>query len=123
MPGRPVCDADRRQSEPGAGDADTWTAGFTLTPWQNFSSSVDFYQIKIKGEIGTIPLNTSYQQCLTTGNPTYCSLIVRSATGGLFGTTIAGGGYIVGTNINTANVKAQGIDVQLSYRCRSPMAT
>ena len=100
--------------------ADTWTAGFTLTPWHNFFSSVDFYQIKIKGEIGTIPLNTSYQQCLATGDPTYCSLIVRSSTGSLFGTTIAGGGYIVGTNINVANVKEQGIDVQLSYRWQLP---
>ena len=96
--------------------ADTWTAGFTLTPWHNFLSSVDFYQIKLKGEIGTIPLNTSYEQCLATGNPTYCSLIVRSATGGLFGSTIAGGGYIEGTNINVANVKVQGIDVQMNYR-------
>jgi len=97
-------------------DADTVSVGVTLTPFQDFTASVDYYQIKTKGQIGIIPLNTSYNQCLTTGNPTYCSLIVRSATGSLFGTTIAGGGYIQGTNINVANAKVEGIDVQLDYR-------
>jgi outer membrane receptor protein involved in Fe transport len=97
-------------------EADTVSVGITLTPWQNFMASVDYYQIKIAGEIGSIPLNTSYNQCLTTGDPTYCSLIVRSSTGSLFGSTIAGGGYIQGTNINVANAKVAGIDVQLDYR-------
>jgi len=95
--------------------ADTITAGFTLTPGPNFLASLDWWQIKIAGEIGIIPLNTSYQQCLTTGDPTYCSNIVRAASGGLFGATIAGGGYIAGTNVNVANAKVQGIDAQLSW--------
>ncbi len=96
--------------------ADTVSVGLTYTPLPDFLASLDYYQIKIKGEIGTIPLNTSYQQCLDTGNPTYCDNVVRSSTGSLFGSTIQGGGYIAGTNINVANAKVQGYDAQLSYR-------
>jgi len=98
--------------------ANTTSFGVTLTPsfFRNFEASLDFYRIIIKGEIATVPLSTSFDQCLTTGDPTFCSLVVRSATGGLFGTTIAGGGYIKGTAINVASAEVRGVDVQSVYR-------
>jgi iron complex outermembrane receptor protein len=43
-------------------------------------------------------------------------LVVRTATGGLFGTTIAGGGYIIANDLNIAAVEAAGVDAQTAYR-------
>jgi iron complex outermembrane receptor protein len=53
---------------------------------------------------------------LNTGAAASCGLVVRTPTGALFGTTIAGGGYIVAKYLNIAAAEAAGIDVQLAYR-------
>jgi len=98
--------------------ADTASIGVTLTPSfiTDFQLSVDYYRILIKQEVGTVPISTSLQQCPTTGDPAFCSLVVRARTGALFGTTIAGGGYIIGTNINVAEADQRGVDLQGAYR-------
>jgi iron complex outermembrane recepter protein len=98
--------------------ANTLSLGATLTPSfiSDFELSVDYYRILIKQEVGTVPISTSLQQCLATGDPAFCSLVVRAPSGALFGTTIAGGGYIVGTNINVAEADQRGVDVQGAYR-------
>jgi iron complex outermembrane receptor protein len=98
--------------------ANTFTVGFTSSPrWiSGFNFSVDYYHISLKGEIGTIPLGVILQRCLTTGDPQFCSLIVRNpANGTLFGTTVGAGGYFNGANTNvSANVNS-GLDVQAAY--------
>ena len=98
--------------------ANTTSFGLTLTPTflNNFEASIDFYRIILKQEISTVPLSTSFNECLTTGDPTFCSLVVRSGTGSLFGTTIAGGGYVSGTAINVAGAEVRGVDIQGGYR-------
>lgn len=98
--------------------ADTYTVGFILTPrrLRTFSLSVDFYRIKVKDYIGTIPSNVISTQCLTTGSPYYCSLIHRDPrTGVLFGTG-GSGGYYITTTQNTGYLLTSGIDVNSSYR-------
>jgi hypothetical protein len=52
------------------------------------------------GADAAIPLSTSFNQCLSTGDPTFCALVERSSSGALFGTTIAGKGFISGTAVN-----------------------
>ncbi len=42
--------------------------------------------------------------------------MVRTPSGNLFGTTIAGGGYVIGTNQNIAAAEVSGIDFQADYR-------
>jgi iron complex outermembrane receptor protein len=98
--------------------ANTTSFGLTLTPtfFNNFEASIDFYRIILKQEIATVPLSTSLNECLTTGDPTFCSLVVRSGNGILFGNTIAGGGYISGTAVNVAGAEVRGVDVQSGYR-------
>jgi iron complex outermembrane recepter protein len=98
--------------------ANSTSVGVTLTPRfiSDFELSVDYYRILIKQEVGTIPISTSLRQCLTTGDPTFCGLVVRAPSGALFGTTIAGGGYIIGTNINVAEADTRGVDVSGVYR-------
>jgi iron complex outermembrane recepter protein len=97
--------------------ADTWSLGLTFTPvaLPNFTASLDYYHISLAKEIGTIPATIILQQCLATGNPTYCSQIVRTAQGELSGATIAGGGYILQTNVNTGAALVSGIDLQSNY--------
>lgn len=98
--------------------ADTWSIGLTISPeaLQNFTASVDWYQIKLSGIVSNVPLSVSLNGCLDNTHPEYCQNIVRMPTGGLFGQTIDGGGYIKGLNVNLAEGKFNGIDGQASYR-------
>ena len=61
-------------------------------------------------------MNTIFNGCASGSNPEYCSLVVRTPFGALFGDTIGGGGYIIGTNANVALSTFQGVDAQGSYR-------
>jgi outer membrane receptor protein involved in Fe transport len=98
--------------------ADTITVGFTLNPTAlpDLTMSVDWYEIEVKDIIGNIPLNSIFNACADGSQPEYCDYIVRTPFGTLFGDTIAGGGYIVGTNANVAKATFQGVDAQGSYR-------
>jgi outer membrane receptor protein involved in Fe transport len=99
--------------------ADTYSIGITLTPTMlaGFTASIDYWHIAFFDLIGVYPGATLFESCLTTGNPQYCSQIVRnSVTGALTGATVAGGGYILQTNYNLGTSIESGIDVQASYR-------
>ncbi|MDB6090804.1 MAG: hypothetical protein JWN85_3588, partial [Gammaproteobacteria bacterium] len=103
--------------------ANTYTLGLTLTPTMlpGFNGSIDFYNIDIKNEISTVAGGYLFSQCLTTGDPIYCTQIVRNhVTGALTGATVAGGGYIVQTSQNVAEVLVRGIDFQSTYRYQLP---
>ena len=99
--------------------ASSYTIGVNLTPsfLPTFSSSIDYYHIKLTNGVGTIPGSIAMQGCLTTGNPALCNLIVRSAsTGSLNGANIASGGYIVQTNLNVGGALVEGVDIQANYK-------
>ncbi|MDB6101623.1 MAG: hypothetical protein JWO52_1622, partial [Gammaproteobacteria bacterium] len=98
--------------------ANTISFGATYAPsyLSGFSASLDYYKILLKQEITSVPQNISLNNCLNTGAAASCGLVVRTPTGALFGTTIAGGGYIVAKYLNIAAAEAAGIDVQLAYR-------
>jgi len=99
--------------------AKSYSAGLLFTPTAvpNLSGSVDFWQIKIDGEVGVYPAQVLVTNCLQTGNPVYCAQVVRTRTDySLQGATVAGGGYIVQTNQNIASALQSGIDVQLNYQ-------
>jgi iron complex outermembrane recepter protein len=74
--------------------ADTYSVGATVQPsfLKGFTGSIDYFDIKIAGEVGVVPLAVSYNNCLQTGDPTFCGNVVRTPQGFLFGTTVAGGG-------------------------------
>ncbi len=100
--------------------ADTYSIGATIRPssgfLKGFTGSIDYFNIKINGEIGQVPLTTSLNNCLASGDPTFCANVIRTPQGFLFGTTIAGGGYIVGNNQNVAVAATSGLDFQADYR-------
>jgi iron complex outermembrane recepter protein len=103
--------------------ADTYTIGLTFTPTflPNFTSSVDFYNIHLKNEITQLSANFVFNQCLQSGDPTYCKDVFRNpVTGGMSGATVAGGGYVLTTDQNIASAVVRGIDVQFGYRYALP---
>ena len=103
--------------------AKSWTFGVLLSPpsLRDFTASVDFWQIRVDGEVTVYPANVLVNGCLTTGNPTYCSQIVRTTTDySLQGATVATGGYILQTNVNLSSALTSGIDVQTNYRLALP---
>jgi len=97
--------------------ADTWSIGMLLTPVSlaTFNASVDYFRIRLRGEIGTVPESVTLQQCLTTGDPVLCGQVVRSSAGALIGNGVAGGGYILGNLVNTGAALVSGIDVQSAF--------
>ena len=98
--------------------AETYTVGINFQPsfLPTFTGSLDYYHIAVRDEVGVLPASTILTNCANTGDPLYCSQIVRNPqTGGLNGANIANGGYIVQTNFNVGAVLASGIDLQLAY--------
>ena len=94
--------------------ADTYTAGIVLTPRMinNFTLTVDYFNIKVKDYISSVSPNLVISQCVATGDPYYCGLFRRDPrSGALFGSN----GYIVATTYNTGSLKTSGIDVTADY--------
>jgi iron complex outermembrane recepter protein len=105
--------------------AETYTVGLNFAPRQvpHFTGSIDYYHIAVKDEINTLPAGIILTNCANTGNPLYCSQIVRSPnTGGLTGASIASGGYFIQTDVNIGALLVSGIDLQLNYKWDLPPA-
>ena len=96
--------------------------GVNLAPslLPTFTASIDYWRIALKNTVGTISAPLILQNCLATGDPTYCSLVVRTANGSLTGSNVAGGGYIIGTSVNTGSGVVAGVDVQANYKLSLP---
>ncbi|RZL68789.1 MAG: TonB-dependent receptor, partial [Rhodococcus sp. (in: high G+C Gram-positive bacteria)] len=97
--------------------SDTKTIGVVFQPTflPGFSATVDGFDIKVKNNIGVYGQDVTIGQCIATGDPTFCNLIVRDATGSLWRSA---GGYVIDTNINIGSVKTRGIDVGVNYSRR-----
>lgn len=88
----------------------TLTLGGVFQPHfvPGFSMTVDYFNIKVDNAIGTVPLETSIQQCLLTSNPVYCQNVIRNQNTGKIVTVNA-------QNINVAKLATSGIDFGLKY--------
>lgn len=97
---------------------DSYSLGVNLTPTflPAFSGSIDYYRIVRNRTIGTVPATVILQNCLQTGDPTYCRLIVRDSGGSITGSSIATGGYIQQTGVNVGAASVKGIDFQANYK-------
>jgi outer membrane receptor protein involved in Fe transport len=99
-------------------EADTYTAGVVLTPTfvPRLTLSVDYFNIKVKDYIGTIPVPLTISQCFATGDPFFCSLFQRNPRNGvLFGADATTLGYVTATNLNTGQLGTSGLDIGASY--------
>ena len=95
--------------------SDTYTFGVVFEP--NFlpglSISVDYFDITVDDYISAgIAAQTALDNCLATGDPTFCDLITRGA-----GSTLAAspGVGFQQTNINIAELTTKGVDAQVRY--------
>jgi iron complex outermembrane recepter protein len=103
--------------------ASTYTLGVNFAPAQipHFTGSIDYYHIQVKDEIGVIPYLVILSNCANTGDPTYCSQIVRSpSTGSLTGNSVSSGGYVIQKEYNLGTALVSGIDVQMNYKIDLP---
>ncbi|MDB5705548.1 MAG: hypothetical protein JWN66_2664 [Sphingomonas bacterium] len=89
--------------------ARTYTAGFILSPhWlPNFHFSVDYYNIKIAGAIGSINSATVLARC-NLGEQSFCNQLVFNGPGGALS-------QINVQPLNVANLKTSGLDIQADY--------
>jgi outer membrane receptor protein involved in Fe transport len=98
--------------------AETYTIGVNFQPsfLPKLTGSLDYWHISVKDEINVLPAANIISGCANTANPVYCDAVVRApATGGIQGSNLASGGYIVQTNVNLGSVRTSGIDIQLAY--------
>ncbi len=88
----------------------TLTLGAVIAPDQvrGFSLTVDYFDIKLSNAIDIIPRQTSIQQCLATGQTQFCDNVIRFDNTGFIRTVNA-------QNINIADTKTRGIDVNARY--------
>jgi outer membrane receptor protein involved in Fe transport len=103
--------------------ADTYTIGLNFAPsfLPRFTGSIDYYHISVKDEVGVYPYLVILSNCANTGDPTYCSQIVRQpTTGSLTGNSNAGGGYVMQKQYNLGTAVNSGIDLQLGYHVDLP---
>lgn len=87
--------------------ADTLSFGAVVKPFQGFSASVDYYDIKISGAISTIPIQDIVNLCFG-GRTDLCNQITRDAAGFIT--------QIISAGINVASQRTKGIDIEVSYR-------
>ncbi|HLZ99819.1 MAG TPA: TonB-dependent receptor [Steroidobacteraceae bacterium] len=102
--------------------AETYTFGVNFAPGQvpGLTGSIDYFHIAIRDEVTTIPAAVILNNCANTGDPTYCSQIVRERNGSLNGNSFASGGYFIQTNVNAGAALVSGIDLQTSYKFDLP---
>jgi iron complex outermembrane recepter protein len=98
-------------------ESESYTLGAVFQVGRNFSGSVDYFNIEVDKTIGNAPPGTILNQCLQTGNASFCGLITRDRVGTLWATPQ---GFITATNLNLGRLKTSGFDVNLDYFWKLP---
>jgi outer membrane receptor protein involved in Fe transport len=101
----------------GTESASTYTLGVGLTPWRNFSATIDYFDVRLEDAIIAMEPDVIFRHCIDTGNPLYCALVVRDpATQSLW----FGQANVIAINRNVGRSRVSGIDLALNYRLRLP---
>lgn len=97
--------------------AKTWTAGFTYAPaWARdgfasaFSIEVNYYNIRLKNAIDSVPATLTLRRCAFDGDPLSCAAITRTGSGAVAG--------IDGVLQNLNAITTDGFDGTLNYRSK-----
>ncbi len=91
--------------------ANSITLGGVFQPSRDLTLSLDYFSIKVKDLITSVPATVTLQQCLDTGNPLYCGKVHRDALGTLW----LPDAYIEADNQNIGYLKTSGVDVAADY--------
>ncbi len=90
-------------------EADTYTIGVVLTPWERMQFSIDYWNIEITDIISAINPELIIDQCALYG--TLCDAINRAPNGNLW----IASGYVESTNQNLAGREWEGVDFAGSW--------
>jgi len=90
--------------------ADTKAVGVVLQPSfaPGLSISLDYYSIKIKDAITSVPAQTIVDNCLKLGIDSFCPFVELDGAGEI--------SRVTATLINTQTVKTSGVDFEAAYR-------
>jgi outer membrane receptor protein involved in Fe transport len=106
--------------------AHTYQYGVVIQPrWvPGLQMSVDFFKYNIRGQVGTIPINTLFQAlCYDSSVPyasnPYCAQISRDPTGTGISGRVGGVNQVTLINQNVATVKVEGYDYSIAYGFRT----
>lgn len=86
----------------------TFGGQFSPPGLRGVTLGVDYFNIKVKDLISTVPATIELSQCINTGQ--FCNLIQRNAATG----SLVTNGYVVTTSINAGYLKTAGIDFTLA---------
>lgn len=96
--------------------SDTVSFGVVYRPdFANLTVALDYFDITIEDTISATTggnADTYINECISTGNPEFCSLINRDALGSLW---LTPNGFIVDTSRNIGQLSTKGLDVQVDY--------
>jgi len=99
--------------------SNTFTIGAVFTPsfLEGFNASVDYFDITIDDAIvNGIGAQNILDNCLASGDATFCDLINRDAAGSLnSGTSVVNAIGFNLTRLNAAAIATSGVDVQVNY--------
>jgi iron complex outermembrane receptor protein len=103
-----------------AEEGETTTFGVVITPSmiENLSVSIDYFDIEVTDAIGSVPAQTSYDRCLTTGDPAFCANVTRDTAGTLHLLNEAPDGGLSGLsqqNVNVSTFATEGVDVNVTF--------
>lgn len=92
----------------------SFTVGGVLTPrfLPGFQATVDYFNIRVKDQIGVIGADLILQQCVSGSNTALCGLINRGPGGTLWRVPA---GFVQDTNLNSGRVSTSGIDITAAY--------
>lgn len=99
---------------PEVGDTVTLGAVFQPSFVSNLSISVDYFNIRLKGAVGTVPAVFTLNRCLDTAEEQFCNLIFRGPDGSL---SFRGDqpSFVDQRTQNIAGLSTSGLDMQISY--------
>ncbi len=94
--------------------ADTYTAGVVLQPRfiPGLAITADYFNIKVKGLIGTLGFSSILNFCGATGDPGVCAMISRDAAGSLW---LDPSAFVRLDTINIGGLTTKGVDLNASY--------
>jgi iron complex outermembrane recepter protein len=98
--------------KPESSDTKSFGIIFTPTFLPSFNFAVDYFDINVKNVINSYGASYSLNQCLTTGNPQFCSLVHRDGTGSLWLST---SGYVDDATLNLGSLQTRGADFTGGY--------
>ena len=96
-------------------ESDTISFGGIWSPAfiDGLTVSVDYFNIEVTDAIDTVPERFILEQCLESGDPTFCDNVQRApGSGSLW---VGTQGFIVATNVNIGKFEREGVDLQIGY--------